>query len=96
MNKVFIDESSGQWFDLDKAIAYTDKKANQGDIRQYLYVTRNGQFVINTWTGLPGNESHYKIISLQEAELWFFKHSYLNEELPLILQKFNYDLNNEI
>lgn len=91
MNKVFINEAAGSWFDIDSVIRFEATTSRGIEKKEALLVTvENNAILISSNTG-DGKES-YSILTFSQARSWFRANKVNKEEIPEYFRDFRSDL----
>lgn len=106
MNRIALTDSSGKWFDMDKATEFknhyfwdgnnnTSKSAGKYN-HESIYRTASGKWVLEFTSQWQGINDSYTELDDEDAAAWFMKNEYSDNELPeellLLLKKYFNDL----
>ena len=98
MERIAITNGFGKWFDRERADKYSENRSWDGSNQislatgsqwehEAIYVTKGGVFVLNHWSNYQGSLETYKIVSKEEAAIWFAKQGFSDEEIPSVFHE---------
>jgi len=88
---------TGQWFDIENAKCYKEgscwnrqnrisKITGSQHHHEYIYITKGGVFILNSWTNWAEIPDTYMAITKEQAAAWFVKNEYSDAEIPEIFK----------
>ena len=87
MARIALTDGSGKWFSSETAELFKKETYHNGKNwiskstgsqteHEYLYSTKGGRFILNSFSNYQGIQDTYEEISNEEAAVWFSKNGF--------------------